>query len=121
LNALHELDRRLAAAGLRVRRVHDKASIRTTEPGLPGTQRREVVRQRLARRSLDTAEARILARADAGELHKATNEDVRVRGSGLANAGIVQRTSGGGFELTDDTAYSLARTDAPPDTRPATS
>lgn len=120
-DALRELDRRLAPAGLRVRRVHDKASIRATEPGPSGTQRRDVVRQRLTRRSLDTGEARVLARAAAGELHKTTSEDVRVRGASLVNAGILQRTPAGGFELTDDALYSLARTDAPPDTRPATS
>lgn len=107
--ALRELDRRLAPAGLRVRRVHDKASIRATEPGLPGSKRSDVVRKRLTRRSLDTGEARVLARAAAGELHKVSNEDVRVRGSSLVNAGILRRTSAGGFELTDDAAYSLHR------------
>lgn len=108
-DALDELDRRLAPAGLRVRRVHGNVSIRATEPGLPGTQRRELARRQLARRSLDTGEARILARAAAGELTKATSEDVRVRGAGLVNAGILRRTAAGGFALTDDARYSLHR------------
>ena len=106
---LDELDRRLAPAGLRVRQVHRLVSIRATEPGLTMSQRRNIWRRTLARRSLDSSQARILQRAQSGDLTKTASEDVRVRGSALVNAGILRRTPAGGFELTDEVTYSLAR------------
>lgn len=104
---LIELDTRLRRAGLRLRRLRGDVYLGADDDSIDQDTVRETWRRHLARRSLNLGQAHLLHRAARGEVVKNLGNDERVRGASLVNAGILERTTSGGFELSADTSFSL--------------
>lgn len=110
-SALRRLDISLAAAGLRLRRVHREVAIvpthdATTSP--PEEDLRDVLRRHYSRRGFTKSEAVLLRKVIHGEVVRpAANADQQIRSRALLNAGILEAGQDGRLVVSEDVAYSL--------------
>lgn len=104
---LNELDRRLHPVGLRLHRLGNSVKVTSDTDAVTVETLRRSWRAHLGRRGLDTGQAQLVHQVRTGRRTKTLTNDQQVRTAQLTNAGILDRTSSGGAQLSADVRYSL--------------
>lgn len=104
---LAELDRRLRAVGLLLHRLNNAVKIWRTSDAVSRETLQATWRAHLARRGLDIGQVTLLQQVRRGRRTKTLTNDQQVTAAQLVNAGILDRTSAGGVDLSADVRYSL--------------
>lgn len=104
---LAELDRRLRAVGLLLHRLNNAVKIWRTSDAVSRETLQATWRAHLARRGLDIGQVTLLQQVRRGRRSKTLTNDQQVTAAQLVNAGILDRTSAGGVDLSADVRYSL--------------
>jgi hypothetical protein len=104
---LDELDRRLGPVGLRLHRLGNTVKVIGAADAVTTEVLRRSWRAQLGRRGLNIRQAQLVHQVRTGRRTKTLTNYQQMRTAQITNAGLLDRTSSGGAELSQDVRYSL--------------